>query len=284
MVRHHGVMRKKTRSGALGTLTIGATLVATAAPAPQAPPPTTAPPIIREMIDRAHLALATGKAAEAADLFEAAAEHGEYIEAEVGEVRARLWAGQFRHAVTISNVVAGEHPESAEAQALLGFIEDRNGYTGPALQRLRKEENNHPDAPAPIAAEAEVLIDRHLAVDAITVVDRWVSTHGTDPALCRLRARAILVQSAGMLDNTHRGAVPTAHSPCGTADAERGSGQRQAAPDGWYEPPGSAFPTALNIPLAAGNGLVMDGGKSIVTLKRLVDSPAASIWVLNFRG
>ena len=69
---------------------------------PQEQPSASTPPVIRQMIDQAQHELARGNAAAAADLFEQAAEHGEYAEAEVGEVRARLWAGQFRHAVAIS--------------------------------------------------------------------------------------------------------------------------------------------------------------------------------------
>jgi predicted Zn-dependent protease len=141
------------------------------------------------MIEQARQELARGHPAAAADLFEQAAEHGEYEEAEVGEVRARLWAGQFRHAVAISSVVAGEHPESAEAQALLGFIEDRNGYTAQALQRLREEQQSRPGEAAPVAAEAEVRIDRHSPREAIELIDRWVTAHGAQPDLCRLRSR-----------------------------------------------------------------------------------------------
>src|SRR5690242_7792811 len=172
MAGHHGRMRKKSDRACLIALTVSATLAATmlsASPSEQPPPasrlapstpaPSTTesdmPPAIKDMIDRAGRAFASRKPAEAAELFESAVEHGEFTQAEVGEVRSRLWAGQFRHAVTISNVVAGEHPESAEAQALLGYIEDRVRYSGPALQRLRREQTMHPTDFAPVAAEAE---------------------------------------------------------------------------------------------------------------------------------
>jgi hypothetical protein len=203
-------MHNKTRGRhSLVSLTITATLGATMLRAsPQVQPSASTPPVIRQMIEQAQHELAGGNAAASADLFEQAAEHGEYAEAEVGEVRARLWAGQFRHAVAISSVVAGEHPESAEAQALLGYIEDRNGYTAQALQRLRNEQRSRPQEAAPVAAEAEVLIDRHSAGDAINLIDQWVAAYGRQPDLCRLRSRAVLVQTFEV------GAVPRLSNPC----------------------------------------------------------------------
>ena len=191
-------------------------------------------PPVRLLIQQAQDALARGNAADAADLFEKAASLGEYPEAEVGEVRARLLAGQFRHAVTISNVVAGEHPELPEAQALLAQIEDRSGYASQALQRLHREQQTHPEAAVLVAAEAELLIDRRSVPRAIELLNRWSATHGLSPDLTRLRSRAALMQS---------GAV-----------------------------------------LRAGNGLIVDGGRRIVTLSRLVGSLSTGAWVRSMRG
>jgi hypothetical protein len=308
-------MHNKThRRRALASLTITATLAATGLRAsPQEQPSASIPPAIRQMIEQAQQELARGNAAAAADLFEQAAARGEYAEAEVEEVRARLWAGQFRHAVTISNVVAGEHPESAEAQALLGYIEDRNGYTAQALKRLRNEQQTRPQEAAPVAAEAEVLIDRHLPRGAIKLIDQWVTGHGAQADLCRLRSRAVLVETfeaagAGQVGiaqraarepyREHHGAAPDAPQRPGSAvtasprDSDSRDPCETAAPQPsptagesrWSAPTTSKLPTTLGSPVAAGNGFITDEGRRVITLRRLIDSPSVSVWVRNARG
>jgi hypothetical protein len=318
-------MQKKTHRCALRAVILtAATLAATPAAAGLPARAEDAPAgSVRETLDKAKQALAQGRAAQAADLFESAVERGEFTEAEVGEVRARLWAGQVRHAVTISHVFAGEHPDSADAQSLLGYIEDRNGYTSQALQRLRGEQKAWPDEPAPVAAEAEVLIDRHAAGDAIAVVDRWVAAHGPDVELCTLRRRAVAVErfaagagaSATTADvATGAGASPVAGvgsattanaamSPqgprargaagaeatarTGSADACVATVASTAAAGAtwmWVQRPKDALPTGVGHLVAAGNGLVVDGGQRVLTLSRLVAQPATTIWVKNARG
>jgi tetratricopeptide (TPR) repeat protein len=270
-------MRNKTRGRrSLASLTITATLAATALRAsPQELPSASIPPVIRQMIEHARRELTQGNPAAAADLFERAAEHGEYAEAEVGEVRARLWAGQFRHAVAISSVVAGEHPESAEAQALLGYIEDRTGYTAQALQRLRNERQTRPQEAAPVAAEAEVLVDRHSPREAIELIDQWVAEHGVQPDLCRLRGRAVLVQ------NFEADPPPRSSNPCEAPVAQPSA---TAGESRWSEATTSRFPATLGSLLTAGNGFITDEGRRVITLRRLIDSPSVSIWVRNARG
>ena len=282
-------MHNKTRGRhSLVSLTITATLGATMLRAsPQEQPSASTPPVIRQMIDQARHELARGNAAAAADLFEQAAEHGEYAEAEVGEVRARLWAGQFRHAVAISSVVAGEHPESAEAQALLGYIEDRNGYTAQALQRLRNEQRNRPQEAAPVAAEAEVLIDRHSAGDAVDLIDRWVAAYGRQPDLCRLRSRAVLVQTfeagaAPRLGNSCE--VPATRPPATAGNSAATRPPATAGESRWSEATTAKFPATLGSPVTAGNGFITDEGRRVITLRRLIDFPSVSIWVRNARG
>jgi Tfp pilus assembly protein PilF len=225
------------------------------------------PEPIRQMIGQAHSALAHGDAAGAANLFEKAASHCEYPDAEVGEVRARLWAGQFRHAVAISNVVAGEHPESAEAQALLAFVEDRNGYTAQALERLRRERKNHAGNVSLVLAEAEILIDRHDAREAIKLIDARTAEEGPQADLCRLRVRAQSIIGNDATD-----------SPCD------GSTPPNVKGSGWFEFTLDPFPAALGAPTGAGNGLIIDNGRKVATLKTLVDIPSAAIWVRNMRG
>jgi len=248
------------------SITITATLAATALGASaQGQPAASIPPVIRQMIEQAQRELARGNPAAAADLFERAASHGEYADAEVGEVRARLWAGQFRHAVAISGVVAGEHPESAEAQALLGYIEDRNGYTGQALKRLRNEQQARPDEAAPVAAEAVILIERHSAGEAIELIDRWMAAHAPQSDLCGLRTRAALVESfeAGSTPPAGRQCEILAIRPAATAEESH-------SPETWR------FPASLGAPLTAGNGIITDEGRRVLTLRGVVDAASAS--------
>jgi len=219
---------------------------------------------IDRLIAHAHEALARGDAPAAVGLFEQAASRGESIDAQVGEVRARLWAGQFRHAVTIATDVAGEHPESAEAQALLAYVEDRSGYTKQALERLHREQQLHPLEIAPAQAEAEILIDRHAADRAIELIDRRIAGQGPDGDLCRLRARAELLAPASRTGLT-------AH--CST----RTAGQ-------WLEFRAPAFPHALGPPVAAGNGIIIQDGGQVATSKRLVDRESAEVWVRSSAG
>lgn len=220
----------------------------------------------RQVIEQAHRSLASGDPAEAADLFEKAASHGEFVDAEVGEVRARLWAGQFRHAVAISNVVAGEHPESAEAQALLAYIEDRNGYTAQALERLRRESSTHPGALEPVLAEAEILIDRHQATRALELIDRRITEHGPQADLCQLRARARTLA-----------ATESAAPGCDPGKSKEAGRSR------WFEFT-PALPVGRGAPLRAGNGLIIEGGTHVATSQRLIEGPPAAWWVRNFRG
>jgi hypothetical protein len=220
----------------------------------------------RETIAQAHESLAGGAPAQAADLFEKAASHGEFVDAEVGEVRARLWAGQFRHAVAISNVVAGEHPDSAEAQALLAYIEDRTGYSAQALERLGREDHAHPSALEPVLARLEILIDRHQAVRAAALIDDRIADQGPQIDLCRLRARARTLTAAAPADSA------CDHIKQGDEGRSR-----------WFELTAPS-PAAAGAPLRAGNGLIIERGTRVATLRRLIEGRAATVWVRNFRG
>lgn len=270
--------------------------------------PTSVPVAIQRTIAQAQSTMARGRPAAAAELFEQAAEHGEFVEAEVGEVRARLWAGQFRHAVAISNVVAGEHPDSAEAQALLAYVEDRSGYTAQALQRLQRERQSHPHDAAPVAAEGEILTDRHRAGDAIKTIDEWISANAPQADVCRIRARASLISQraglalpasqacAGVAANVAQGraAAPAATAAtAATAASAAAAATAPAAtttandPSGWPEAATNKPPASEGVPVFAGNGLIIDGGHRVITtsLGAAERGPGeTSIWVRNAQG
>jgi tetratricopeptide (TPR) repeat protein len=273
-------MRKKPGDCSLGSFLIAAVVATSARAASSESQSASVPPAIQRMIEQARQALADGNAATAAELFEKAAERGEYAEAEVGEVRARLWAGQFRHAVAISSVVAGEHPESAEAQALLGYVEDRYGYTSQALQRLRGEEQARPLESAPVAAEAEILIDRHSAAAAVEVIDRWVSANGAQEDLCRLRVRANLVENGDVSANHPANGLGGCAAGTNTLRRQHVRDSGSSIPEGqsrWPEPATAKFPVAFGVPTTAGNGLIIGDGRQVATLRRLVDPPRGSV-------
>src|SRR5262249_16647184 len=91
--------------------------------------------------------------------------------------------------------------------------------------------------------------------------------------------------------NAQRQAMANTNRTCAKPDAERPAYARQQpsqgppAEPGWYEPPSAQFPPTLGAPIAAGNGLTIDSGRGVVTLKRLVaPQGGASIWVRNARG
>jgi S1-C subfamily serine protease len=143
-------------------------------------------------------ALAQGRTQRALSLYETVAHRGESLEAELGLIRASLKAGAFRQAMAFANLTAGEHRESAEAQALLAWLLDRTGQTEIALRDLRKLQSAQPAAFAPVAAEADILIDRAAAPQAVSLLDRWQAKNpGSRTELARVRARLVPAAQAG---------------------------------------------------------------------------------------
>ena len=150
--------------------------------------------------DRADLAAAQealdrGDGARAVEMFEALAGQAESLEAELGIVRAALRAGDYRRAVATANLVAAEHKDAAEPAALLAYIADRVARTNDALTLLDKLQRAHPDDWLPVAARAEILIDRLQPREALAGIDAWLTGRpGANlPAeLDRLRRRALI--------------------------------------------------------------------------------------------
>jgi hypothetical protein len=111
-------------------------------------------------LETARQALASGDAAQAQALYETLTQQGESLEAEIGLVRASAQAGQFRKALALAALTAGEHKDSSEALALLAYLRDRAGYTEQALTELKALRAERPQDPVAAAALATVLIDR----------------------------------------------------------------------------------------------------------------------------
>src|SRR5262245_53593017 len=114
----------------------------------------------RDGLAAAQAVLDRGDGARSVEMFEALAGQGESLEAELGIVRAALRAGDYRRAYSMANLVAGEHKQEAEPSALLAYVADRTARTDQALTLLNDLEAAHPDEWLPVAARAEILIDR----------------------------------------------------------------------------------------------------------------------------
>ena len=223
--------------------------------------------------DRADLAAAQealdrGDAARAVEMFEALAGQAESLEAELGIVRAALRAGDYRRAVATANLVAAEHKDAAEPAALLAYIADRVARTNDALTLLDKLQRAHPDDWLPVAARAEILIDRLQPREALAGIDAWLTDRpgASVPAeLDRLRRRALI--AAG-------GEIPALREYAASNALRRHSWvARGFAP---------LVPTGPRIAFG-GNGVVIDGGTAVLTCGgRLAE--AQEIWVRNGLG
>mgnify|MGYP000592546868 CR=1 FL=1 len=219
-------------------------------------------------------ALAAGEPQRAAGLFEqAATRYGESVEAELGMVRAHLQGGAFREALSFAYLVSGEHADSAAAAALLAYIEDRSGQTERALGRLKEAGTRFPDDPSLLAAKTEILIDRGAAVRAAAELDAWLARHPDQAELHVLRSRAALA--------------------AGDREGAKSWRKRAARSDVAAEiriSPLRPIPIMEPLKLAAeaawhgGSGAVIDGGRRVVTLARIVAGAKGVIWVRNGLG
>jgi S1-C subfamily serine protease len=183
------------------------------------------------LLRAAREALAQGHAQRALGLYETVAHRGESLEAELGLIHASLRAGAFRQAMAFANLTAGEHRESPEAQALQAWLLDRVGQTEIALRQLRRLRTEQPLAFAPVAAEADILIDRAAAPQARMLLDGWQKDHPGEASadLARLRSRL---------------------APAGRA----------------------------------GNGVVIDQGRRVLTARAVLGDPGRRFVVRNARG
>jgi len=226
------------------------------------------------LMRQAAQALAAGEPQRAAGLFEQAATwYGESVEAELGMVRAHMQAGAFREALSFAYLASGEHADSPAAVALLAYIEDRAGQTERGLARLKEAGARFPDDPSLLAVKAEILIDRGAAARAVTELDDWFARRPASAELYALRARAALA--------------------VGDRDGAKDSRQRAERIDAsapMQINPLRPIPLMAPLKLAAdaewnaGSGAVIDGGRRVVTLARIVAGAKGGIWVRNGLG
>jgi hypothetical protein len=224
----------------------------------------TSPPTLQsaqEAIDR-------GDLAQAAEIYEAIGSGGESIEAEIGMVRTALQRGEFRKAVSDANHTASENLESTEAAAILAYLLDRTGRTEQALSSLQKLESQRPQEWIAFAAHAEILIDRLDPRQALTIVDAALENQkpSKPPELLRLAARA--------------------RSAMAVEEEEWGKARRRASPrqSTWIAVSSEVLPIAPGDIAAAGNGVVIDEGKAVLTDASLFNASRGKAWVRNGVG
>ncbi|MDD5035532.1 MAG: trypsin-like peptidase domain-containing protein [Methylococcaceae bacterium] len=271
-------------------------------------PPNTPATRQRGLILEAEAALALGQAHDAAGLFERAAnQFDEAPEAEVGQVRAYFQEGEVRHAIALGNIVAGEHPDYTEASALLAWFEDRVGHTEHALAKLRDARSTRPDDVALLAAQAEILIDRGMASEAIQILDAWIARNPPQGVVFRLRAKAVF--AVGDWNDTLRWRARSARAyesagewaqanslhewldsvdPAGQArrDAEKQPGHPDSAPSisasAWHPP--HLEPLLFPKGTIVANGLIIDSGRRVVTTTRVIEKIQGEVQIRNGLG
>lgn len=218
--------------------------------------------------------LVAGQPQRAAVLFEqAATQYGESVEAELGMVRAHLQAGAFREALSFAYLVSGEHADSAAAVALLAYIEDRAGQTERALARLKEAEARFADDPSLLAVKAEILIDRGAAIRAAAELDAWLAHHPAQGELHALRARAALALG-------DRGGYRHWQQRAARIDTPAKTNDSPLRPTPFMQPVQHGPEAEWN----AGSGAIIDGGRRVVTLARIVAGSKGDVWVRNGLG
>jgi hypothetical protein len=226
----------------------------------------------------AEAALAAGDSQRAMSLFEQAAAGTAHAPvAELGQARASLQLGEFRRAVSMTTLVAGEHKEFAEARALQAFLLDRAGQSARALEMLTEERATRPDDVALLGAMAEIMLDRMEIAEAVRLLDEWAGRNGPDSDLHRLRSSAAEAAGRPMEGPMWLEPAPAPPTSAGAID-DRPARQRSRWPATFAEP----LPAAAV--RAAGNGLVVDGGQAIVTTTGVTAGARGRIFVRNGLG
>ena len=254
------------------------------------------------LMQRANDALLRREAGEAARLFEqASSQFSERPEAELGQARAYLLAGDFRQAVAYANLVAGEHSDFPPAIALLAFIEDRSGHTEIATARLHAALNRWPEDTALTGALAEILIDRGASAKAIALLDERLTRGGNSTDLKRLRTRAATAIGDESVMRKWRIKTANAYMSAGSpsraqmyrdwsgvenhrfANADNSPPEISHRED-WPPPIFEAWPFAGIDQSNVGNGVVIDEGRHVVTDASLAPVIGARSFVRNGVG
>ena len=217
--------------------------------------------LFRSLLKRADTAMCEGKPELAHDLYvQAEGQSEESPDADIGQVRADLLAGEFRRASAFALLVSGEHPDSTEALAIGAFLEERAGQTDRAVDFLKKSLAKSPDSVPLVGALAEILIDRGRYPDAIEVLDGWIRAHQSQPEISAMRARV------------ERVSMQTSSVTPGT----------RAVEGRWPAPCFEPFPQ--QIPGKSVNGFVIDDGSRVVTPAVLLSHVGGRVYVRNGLG
>jgi tetratricopeptide (TPR) repeat protein len=214
---------------------------------------------IKVDLTQAEIALSHGDADQASRLFEAAAARGESLEAELGLIRASMFAGEVRKAMAYATMVSGEHPNSSEALALQAYMLDRLGQTERALSILDAARARLPQDATLVAVTAEILTDRLGSERAKALLNEWLRVHPANDLIKRAQSRAV---GTGLPSATKS----TSHTV-----------------SGWSPPASQPFP-AINKNFRAGNGVIIDGGARVLTTLRLVGPKTNKVLVRNATG
>jgi Tfp pilus assembly protein PilF len=216
--------------------------------------------LFRSLLVKADTALREGKPELAHDLYvQAEGQSEQSPEADIGQVRADLLAGEFRRASAFALLVSGEHADSPEALAIGAFLEERAGQTDRAIDFLRKALSKDPDAVPLVGALSEILLDRGRYQEAVELLDGWIRGHSPQPDVDALRLRA------------ERVSMQTSNIVAGT---QPGMGH-------WPAPYFERFPDVKGKTV---NGYVIDDGSRVVTLAEAVAHVGGPIYVRNGLG
>lgn len=210
--------------------------------------------VFRGLLNRADTALREGKPELAHDLYvQAEGQSEDSPDADIGQVRADLLAGEFRRASAFALLVSGEHTDSSEALAIGAFLEERAGQTDRAIDFLQKALAKSPDSVPLVGALAEIFIDRGRYSQAVELLSGWIRAHSFQADVDALAKRASLND------------IPAGTRP--------GEGR-------WPTPYFESFPAVTG---KCVNGFVIDGGKRVVTLAMQV-ATGQRVYVRNGVG
>jgi S1-C subfamily serine protease len=137
---------------------------------------------------------------------------------------------------------------------------------------LRNARAAKPEDVALIGATADILIDRLAPQQAISMLDEWLAKGGINEDIYRLRARADEAMRRTGAAQRWKRAEPSKPLP---ADM---SAMTTAWPAPYFQPLDGAGT------VAAGNGVVIDEGRYVLTHARVVESSGTQIRVRNGLG
>ena len=104
-----------------------------------------------ELLRQGEAALARGDARNALDWFERAGDLGHEADAELGQLRAMLQAGEFRRALAFAAHIAGVHQDESAGAGIYAWLLHISGQTRVARETLGHALARHPNDPLLLA-------------------------------------------------------------------------------------------------------------------------------------